>query len=219
MNPSWPENVGARVDIVLADANVLYSRVLRDYFLYASIQRLINVRWSQRILDEMLDNLAKNRPNFDDAASRALIDGMTEAFPYALVEPGPEHYGTFSDLHMPDADDRHVVAAAVAAEANLLCTSNVKDFPDEVMERVGIQRVTPDMLLTSLAVARPDKMRQIHQTSMKSLKGATDASTLAALERAAAPQASAAMADVLSLVIVRTHVRAGRVVRTHFRRR
>ena len=184
MNPPAPTDTFTPINIVLADANVLYSRVLRDYLLYASVRRLITIRWSQRILNEMSENLIKNLPNFDHAAADALTRGMSEFFPNAMVEPTAEHYEVFRKLHMPDEDDRHVVAAGIAAGANILCTSNIKDFPADVMKRAGIQLVTPDMLLTSLAVNYPDKMEQIHQTSVASLKGATDESTLAALERA-----------------------------------
>ncbi|WP_239346993.1 MULTISPECIES: hypothetical protein [unclassified Frankia] len=38
------------IRIVLADANVLYSRVLRDYLLYAADQEIIAITWSAAIL-------------------------------------------------------------------------------------------------------------------------------------------------------------------------
>lgn len=41
------------ISIVLADANILFSRVLRDYFLYLAGEGAIEIRWSQQILDEM----------------------------------------------------------------------------------------------------------------------------------------------------------------------
>lgn len=37
--------------VVLADANVLYSRVLRDYLLYAADEEIIAIAWSRGILD------------------------------------------------------------------------------------------------------------------------------------------------------------------------
>jgi len=37
------------IRIVITDANVLYSRVLRDYLLYAAEYRLIAVAWSREI--------------------------------------------------------------------------------------------------------------------------------------------------------------------------
>jgi len=53
---------GHAVQIYLADANVLYSRALRDYLLYSVRARLISVAWSQAILDEMTEHLMLNRP-------------------------------------------------------------------------------------------------------------------------------------------------------------
>lgn len=102
MKPAQLPGLGAPVRIVLADANVLYSRVLRDYLLYASAEDLISVRWSQQILDEMTRHLIKNVPAFDDAAAATLVRLMNENFTSAFVEPAPEHYERFSDLHMPD---------------------------------------------------------------------------------------------------------------------
>lgn len=39
-----------RIRVILADANVLYSRVLRDYLLYAADQEIISIAWSAEIL-------------------------------------------------------------------------------------------------------------------------------------------------------------------------
>lgn len=45
------------IRVVLADANVLYSRVLRDYLLYAATAELIEIRWSPAILAEVIEHL------------------------------------------------------------------------------------------------------------------------------------------------------------------
>ena len=58
------------IRIVLADANVLYSRVLRDYLLYAADQEIIAIAWSPAILAEVTEHLRRNVPGFDDAAQR-----------------------------------------------------------------------------------------------------------------------------------------------------
>jgi len=55
---------GHLLQVYLADANVLYSRVLRDYLLYSVRAKLISVVWSQAILDEMTKHLMANRPSF-----------------------------------------------------------------------------------------------------------------------------------------------------------
>lgn len=174
------------VSVVLADANVLYSRVLRDYLLYAAAEQLISIRWSQRILDEFAKHLIANIAGFDREQAQRLFEGMNAAFPDALVAPVSGHYQRLKSLHMPDPDDRHVVAAAVAAEADILCTSNTKHFPGLVMDRVGVIRLTPDELLAGLLRAHPEEMLRVHRTSVERLKGATDESTLAALRRAGA---------------------------------
>ncbi len=75
------------IRIVLADANVLYSRVLRDYLLYAADQEIIAITWSAAILDETTEHLMLNVNGFDRAAARRLVTAMNRAFPLAEVEP------------------------------------------------------------------------------------------------------------------------------------
>lgn len=47
------------ISVVLADANILVSRTLRDYFLYAADNGAIEIRWSPQILAEMSRNLER----------------------------------------------------------------------------------------------------------------------------------------------------------------
>ena len=44
---------------------MLYSRVLRDYLLYAMTKRIIGVNWSAAILDEVVEHLIENVGGFD----------------------------------------------------------------------------------------------------------------------------------------------------------
>lgn len=60
-----PEVLGP-TRIVLGDANVLYSRVLRDYLVYAADEGVISIRWSQAILNEVVKHLQANNSTFDD---------------------------------------------------------------------------------------------------------------------------------------------------------
>jgi predicted nucleic acid-binding protein len=71
--------------IVLADANVLYSRVLRDCLLYAAAGQLISVRWSQRILDELAKHLIANIEGFDRAQARRLFRGYARRPPVDAI--------------------------------------------------------------------------------------------------------------------------------------
>lgn len=187
------------VRVVLADANILYSRVLRDYLLYAADQEIIAITWSPQILAEVTEHLQRNVAGFDQAAAKRLVRAMNLAFPLAEVEPEAEHWQALDDLVLPDEDDRHVLAAAIAAEATVLCTSNIKDFPAESIAILGVEVLTPDQLLTQLVTAYEAEMFSVHHTAVASLKGATDQSTVEALNRAGAPVTAGLMSRLLEL--------------------
>ena len=174
------------IRVVLADANVLYSRVLRDYLLYAADQEIVAIAWSVQILAEVTEHLTRSVEGFDQAAAQRLVGAMNRAFPYAEAEPDEEHWRTLHDLLLPDEDDRHVLAASLAAEATVLCTSNTKDFPTHVVEPLGFEVLTPDQLLSRLVAEYGPQMIAVHRTAVASLKGATDDSTITALRRAGA---------------------------------
>ena len=50
-------------------------------------------------------------------------------------------------LELPDPDDRHVLAAAIAGHADCIVTSNLKDFPAAVLLEYGIEAVDPDTFI------------------------------------------------------------------------
>jgi predicted nucleic acid-binding protein len=185
------------IRVVLADANVLYSRVLRDFLLYAADQEIITIAWSAQILAEVTEHLTANVEGFDEAAAQRLITAMNRAFPYADVEPDEEHWRILAEMPLPDDDDRHVIAASLAAEATVLCTSNVKDFPGHLVEALGFDVLTPDQLLSRLVVDYEPQMLAVHRTAVDSLKGATDESTVAALRRAGAPTTASMITRLL----------------------
>ena len=187
------------VRVVLADANVLYSRVLRDYLLYAADEQVIAISWSAEILREVTEHLAENVPGFDADAGRRLVVAMNHAFPYAEIEPGTGDYLELADVSLPDDDDRHVLAAALAAEATVLCTSNTRDFPTEAVGAFGIEVMTPDELLSQLIAEYKPQMLATHRTAVASLSGATDESTAAALRRAGAITTADIMAQMLGI--------------------
>lgn len=193
-----PADEADLIRVVLADANVLYSRVLRDYLLYAADQEIIAIAWSHEILAEVVEHLVENVASFDTAAGERLVSAMNRAFPFAEIEPGEEHLAVLAGVTLPDEDDRHVLAAVVAAEATVLCTSHIKDFPIEVVRALGAELLTPDQLLSRLAAEYGPQMIAAHHAAVTSLKGASDESTIAALRRAGAPETATLMAQLLS---------------------
>jgi predicted nucleic acid-binding protein len=170
--PAFPLPVVLQV--VLTDANVLFSRVLRDYILYAAREGLIAVAWSQQVLDDMAEHMMEKIHGFDQSAADALVKALNKTFPYALREPGPEHFAEFAGDVLPDEDDRAVMAAAIAAEATVICTNNIKHFPKAVMDKHGLTAMTADALLSRLIEERPAEMVRVHRVSVSTLAGATD---------------------------------------------
>jgi len=185
--------------VVLADANVLYSRVLRDYLLYAADQEIVAIAWSPHILDEVTEHLMENVEGFDHAAAQRLVSAMNRAFPYAEVEPDEEHWRMLDEVPLPDEDDCHVLAASLAAEATVLCTANTKDFPTHLVEALGVKVLTPDQLLSRLVGEYEPQMLTVHRTAVASLKGATDESTVVALRRAGASTTAGLIARLLGV--------------------
>jgi predicted nucleic acid-binding protein len=185
--------------VVFADANVLYARVLRDYLLYSAAEDIINVVWSRAVLDEMAEHLVKNLLGFDWDAAERLIASMTKFYPDAEINPTAADYKLLADYSLPDEGDRHIFAAAVAAEADIICTSNKKDFPEDVASRFYLEVLSPDELLSRTIKLYPERMLVVHSEVIKYLPNATDASTLAALQKAGAIATCKLLRALLSL--------------------
>jgi hypothetical protein len=60
-------------------------------------------------------------------------------------------------LTLPDADDRHVLAAAISAGTPLILTFNLADFPPDKLAESGVEAKHPDELFAQLLVATSDE--------------------------------------------------------------
>ena len=111
--------------VAVLDANVLYPQWLRDIMLTLAAFGYYEPRWSDRIIDEMRRNVLADHPDIDpDRFDAVTIAALRGTFPNAWIP-------TEDDLveRMDNApEDRHVLAAAVIAEANVIVTSNVDDL-------------------------------------------------------------------------------------------
>lgn len=71
---------------------------------------------------------------------------------------------------LPDPDDRHVVAAAIEAEADWIVTWNLRDFPQSTLRTYGLSAITPDLLLLQLLEKRESETRRVLKETRLSLK-------------------------------------------------
>ncbi|SHG67734.1 PIN domain-containing protein [Cognatiyoonia sediminum] len=137
---------------VLLDACVLYPTVMREVVLGCAKAGLFEVRWSERILEEWARATVKLGPEAEVFA-RGEIAVLGAQFPDAIV---PVHEGLEQRLWLPDPNDVHVLASAVAGSCDAIMTVNAKDFPRNVLAEEGVSRVDPDnFLIGFFAVHEP----------------------------------------------------------------
>ena len=112
--------------IVVYDANVLYPNTLRDLLIRISQAGLVQAKWTNEILDEMLRALNRNRPDIPPDKLDRLRQLMNGAVRDSLVSG---HEALIEGLKLPDPADRHVLAAAIKAGAQVIATGNLRHFP------------------------------------------------------------------------------------------
>jgi hypothetical protein len=127
------------------DTNVIYPVIIRDILFWFAHYDLYTPKWSERIFDEWKRIMKEKGVSEEEAFKR--ISKANLAFPDALVK---NYKGLIAHLELPDADDCHVLAAAIKTNANLIVTNNIKDFPEEYLQSFGLNAKTADDFLTDI---------------------------------------------------------------------
>ena len=129
------------------DASALYPAPLRDLLLELAVSDLYRARWSETVLDEWVAALLRNRPDLARNRLERTRNLMNASTRDALVTG---YEGLIGTLALPDPGDRHVLAAAIAGEADIVVTANLKDFPADTLQPWGIKAQHPDIFMTDL---------------------------------------------------------------------
>jgi hypothetical protein len=92
-------------------------------------------------------------PRQAEAKAGRLIEAMRTRFDDAEVRNWEPFEGTFG---LPDIDDEHVLAAAVAGQAGAIVTDNLKHFPKDKVQP-GIQVVPPSEFAANTVDVSPQR--------------------------------------------------------------
>lgn len=132
---------------VVLDACVLANQSVADLLLrLAEHPRLYLPKWCGKILEEtrstLTDRLKRPWPRelvaYRDSEMRRL-------FPEAMVTYPDELPGILTN----DPKDRHVLATAIAASAQLIVTFNLRDFLEAALNPWDVEVCSPDAFLLS----------------------------------------------------------------------
>jgi hypothetical protein len=136
----------------LLDANVLYPVSLRNLLMRLTLNGLFQARWSRLIHDEWIRAVLRDRPDLSSEKLCQVRDAMNVQAEDSLVTG---HESLIGSLTLPDTDDRHVLAAAIVAGVDVIVTRNLRDFPDEVLDRYDIEAQHPDEFIRHLIDLEP----------------------------------------------------------------
>lgn len=141
-----------QTEVIVLDACILISNVLRFISLSLAQKGYFQPAWSPIIRDEWLRN-ASRLWSVERAQLALDWDQWDEQFP--LADQGIIHNWK-EGLQYSDPKDWHVIAAARAAQVRFpgrlvrILTLNSKDFNRGELRRLGLERYEPDLFFCSL---------------------------------------------------------------------
>src|SRR6266478_6097810 len=128
--------------VAVYDACVLHSAFLRDFLVRLAIhgrrQGILRAKWTGRIHREWIRSVRRRRPSVPVDALRRTRQLMDQHVRGCRVR-GYERWE--QRLTLPDPDNRHVLAAAIACVADVIVTYNTSDFPPSALDPFGITAV------------------------------------------------------------------------------
>jgi predicted nucleic acid-binding protein len=160
----------SRPPVAVYDACVLYPFHLRNVLIQSAFDGLVDARWTDDIHDEWMRNLAANTPTLPIERLEVTRDRMKSVLPEADVA---NYRPLVAGPKLPDPDDRHVLAAAIAGKASIIVTWNLKDFPAGDLSPYGVTSKSPDDFLTDLHAAFPEALISSVASARRNLRKTT----------------------------------------------
>lgn len=126
--------------VVTYDANVLYPASLRDTLVRLAMTKLFQAKWTDQILNEMVQAILRKQPDLKQKLDRT-CSLMNDYIPDARVTG---YEDLIESLELPDLDDRHVLATAIRSNSQVIVTNNLKDFPHDYLDKYDIEAQSAD---------------------------------------------------------------------------
>jgi len=184
----------------LLDACVLHPMAMADALMSLASAGLYAAKWSRTIESEWIASIEARRPDLTGKLGYRR-DQMREAVPDWEVEERAWQ-SLAGSLKLPDPNDVHVLAAAMAGHADCIVTANLRDFPADVVGPLGIETIHPDQFIVAqwdldqlVAVAAFKRMRMRWKKPE-----ATAEDFAAALERAGLPATAQRLREAAELI-------------------
>lgn len=176
------------------DTCAIYGGYVCDTMLTLADAGTYRPLWSDDVLRELERNLIENA-GLDERQVRHRIDEMRRSFPDAEVHG----YANLIAAMTCDTKDRHVLAAAVRANAEIIVTFNLRDFPQSSLDPYDIEAVHPDaFLLDQLDLHRSRVIDGLHEQAARYQKSPMATSELlGALARSGLPDFAEAVRSEL----------------------
>jgi predicted nucleic acid-binding protein len=177
------------------DACVLYPAPLRDFLMELALTDLFRARWSEKIYQEWIRDVLKNRLDLNDGQllkTKAYMDANVRD---ALVI---DFESLIPSLELPDKNDRHVLAAAIRCSADVIVTFNLKDFPSDYLLTFDIEAQHPDNFILYLLDFYPVQVCSAAEKVRQRLRSPTmdHAKYLSNLLRQGLPQTLSSMKEL-----------------------
>lgn len=179
------------------DANVLHSYPLTSLLLELAEARLFRPTWSADIHAEWMRSVRAARPDIAPERLERRRTAMDTALPDACVGG---YQRLIPALTLPDADDRHVLAVAIRAKAQVIVTFNEKDFPASELSGFDIGVQHPDVFLRHLIDLNPATVRTRLQGMLAAWRQPPNTAEhfIGFLERCGLPETAAALRELFA---------------------
>lgn len=118
---------------------------------------MFRARWTDEIHDEWIRNVLKNRPDLTLKQLTRTKELMNSHVRDCLVTG---YEWMIPQLALPDPQDRHVLAAAIRAKADVIVTFNLDDFSEPVLSQYEMEAQHPDDFIAYLLDLHPIRVAE-----------------------------------------------------------